>query len=78
MFVQKIDGKDARIADYFDYVAGTSTGGLITALITAPGAQNRPLLAAKDINEFYFRESPSIFSDVPRPTTRYTTKPKPN
>ncbi|KAE9458522.1 hypothetical protein C3L33_09581, partial [Rhododendron williamsianum] len=32
--LQKLDGEDARIADYFDVIAGTSTGGLVTAMLT--------------------------------------------
>ncbi|CAL5366614.1 unnamed protein product [Camellia sinensis] len=48
----KLDGKDARIADYF-VIAGTSTGGLVTAMLTAPNEKNRPLFAAKDIKAFY-------------------------
>ncbi|KAL3819087.1 hypothetical protein ACJIZ3_004992 [Penstemon smallii] len=59
--LQKIDGKDARIADYFDVIAGTSTGGLVTAMLTAPDANNRPLYAAKDITPFYVNNGPSIF-----------------
>ena len=27
--LQKIDGPEARLADYFDYIAGTSTGGIV-------------------------------------------------
>ncbi|KAK2994442.1 hypothetical protein RJ640_001258 [Escallonia rubra] len=46
--LQKLDGKDARLADYFDVIAGTSTGGLVTAMLTAPNEKNRPLFAAKD------------------------------
>ncbi|KAK6122833.1 hypothetical protein DH2020_043414 [Rehmannia glutinosa] len=54
--LQKLDGEDARIADYFDVIAGTSTGGLVTAMLTAPDENNRPLFAAKDIKEFYLEQ----------------------
>ncbi|KAI3893139.1 hypothetical protein MKW92_033682 [Papaver armeniacum] len=59
--LQKLDGEDVRLADYFDVVAGTSTGGLITAMITAPNRNNRPLYAAKDIVPFYLKHSPNVF-----------------
>ncbi|GLT48794.1 hypothetical protein SLA2020_223930 [Shorea laevis] len=41
--LQKLDGEEARIADYFDVITGTSTGGLGTAMLTAPNEKNRPL-----------------------------------
>ncbi|GJX72837.1 patatin-like protein 2 [Tanacetum coccineum] len=59
--LQKLDGESARLADYFDVISGTSTGGLVTAMLTAPNEDNRPLFAARDITEFYLEHCPSIF-----------------
>ncbi|KAF5197441.1 Patatin-like protein [Thalictrum thalictroides] len=59
--LQELDGEDARLADYFDLIAGTSTGGLVTTMLTAPDTNNRPLYAAKDIVDFYLQHTPRIF-----------------
>ncbi|XP_073023908.1 patatin-like protein 2 [Primulina eburnea] len=59
--LQELDGENARLADYFDVIAGTSTGGLVTAMISAPDENNRPLYAAKDIKPFYLENCPKIF-----------------
>ncbi|XP_022768806.1 patatin-like protein 2 [Durio zibethinus] len=61
--LQKLDGEQARLADYFDVIAGTSTGGLVTGMLTTPNPNegNRPLFAAKDINDFYLEHCPKIF-----------------
>ncbi|TVU49872.1 hypothetical protein EJB05_01211, partial [Eragrostis curvula] len=55
------DRSDARLADYFDYIVGTSTGGLITAMLAAPGKDGRPIFAASDINPFYREHGPRMF-----------------
>ncbi|XP_059635578.1 patatin-like protein 2 [Cornus florida] len=61
--LQKLDGEDARIADYFDVIAGISTGCIVTAMLTMPNDKKcwRPKFAAKDINEFYLERCPKIF-----------------
>ncbi|KAK4393328.1 Patatin-like protein 3 [Sesamum angolense] len=64
--LQELDGPNARIADYFDVIAGTSTGGLITAMLAAPGSDNRPVFAARNITSFYLEHSPKIFPESRR------------
>ncbi|KAK1604095.1 hypothetical protein QYE76_027768 [Lolium multiflorum] len=59
--LQELDGRDARIADYFDVIAGTSTGALVATMLAAPDENKRPLFAAKDINKFYLDNGPMIF-----------------
>ncbi|XP_057777581.1 patatin-like protein 2 [Salvia miltiorrhiza] len=59
--LQELDGEQARIADYFDVIAGTSTGGLVTAMLTAPSQINRPLYSGKGIKPFYLENCPKIF-----------------
>jgi patatin-like phospholipase/acyl hydrolase len=59
--LQELDRPDARLADYFDCITGTSTGGLITAMVTTPGKDGRPLFAAGDVNRFYLENGPHIF-----------------
>ena len=63
LVVQKIDGPEARIADCFDVIAGTSTAGLVTTMLTAPNENQRPMYATKDIKAFYFDNGPKIFQD---------------
>ncbi|CAD6256169.1 unnamed protein product [Miscanthus lutarioriparius] len=59
--LQELDGPYARIADYFDVIAGTSTGALLTSMLAAPDENRRPLFAAKDLTTFYLENGPKIF-----------------
>lgn len=48
--LQEVSGRrDARIADYFDIVAGTSVGGILTAMYLCPDNNNRPKFSADKI-----------------------------
>ncbi|KQJ87807.1 patatin-like protein 1 [Brachypodium distachyon] len=59
--LQNIDGPGARIADYFDVIAGTSTGALLTSMLAAPGDDKRPVKAASELKDFYLENGPKIF-----------------
>lgn len=60
---QRTGRKDARLAEFFDLVAGTSTGGLITCLLLAPGENAwTPAFTAQDIVDLYLDHGAQIFS----------------
>ncbi len=64
--LQQRTGRDeARLAEFFDLIAGTSTGGLITCLLLAPGKNEwTPAFTAKEIVDLYLNHGAEIF-DAP-------------
>lgn len=61
---QKTGNPEARIADYFDLIAGTSTGGILTCIYLTPDTQNptRSKWSAQDAVNFYLNYGPEVFS----------------
>ncbi|BAT96833.1 hypothetical protein VIGAN_09013900 [Vigna angularis var. angularis] len=51
------------LADYFDVISGTSTGGLMTLMLTAPSSpgSNQPLFTPSEVVQFYKENGPDIF-----------------
>ncbi len=58
--IENLTGR--RIADLFDLVAGTSTGGILALGLTKPGQAGGPEYSAADLVELYESEGPRIFS----------------
>lgn len=59
---QRTGNPEARIADFFDLIAGTSTGGLITCLLLAPGDNGwASAFSAQDIVDLYLDHGANIF-----------------
>lgn len=60
----KTNNPQTRIADYFDMIAGTSTGGILTCAYLMPDKNDpkRPRYTAKEAVELYLEHGGSIFS----------------
>lgn len=58
--IERHSGKP--IAELFDVIAGTSTGGLLTLLLAVPGKDGKPRYSTADCVSFYERESETIFA----------------
>jgi patatin-like phospholipase/acyl hydrolase len=50
-----------RIADLFEVIAGTSTGGILACGLTVPGAGGKPAHTAASLVSMYISEGPRIF-----------------
>ncbi|MBA3705853.1 MAG: patatin-like phospholipase family protein [Bacteroidetes bacterium] len=62
---EKSRNANARIADYFDMIAGTSTGGILTCLYLCPDSQDplRPMFSAIQAVDLYLKYGKEIFKD---------------
>lgn len=51
------------VADCFDLIAGTSTGGILALGLALPGDGGRPRYAARDLADLYLKEGGRIFDE---------------
>lgn len=67
---QKSGNSSARLADYFDMIAGNSTGGILACLYLCPDDKNtsRPLFSAEEAVNLYLQHGQEIFKDENRQT----------
>ncbi len=61
---EKTGNPQARLVDYIDFVAGTSTGGILGCgmLMPDPVLPNKPKYSMADLVDFYFANGGKIFS----------------
>jgi patatin-like phospholipase/acyl hydrolase len=59
--LQKKEGDSVRISDYFDFFAGTSTGGILTLAYLLPDHKKRPKLTAEQAVDIYLKKGDKIF-----------------
>jgi uncharacterized protein len=57
----KTGNDNARIADYFDLISGTSTGGILTCAYLIPDLENRPKFNARQVVDLYLKRGGDIF-----------------
>ncbi|HVD96964.1 MAG TPA: patatin-like phospholipase family protein [Cytophagaceae bacterium] len=63
---QKTGNSQAKLADYFDFFAGTSTGGILAGIYLCPDDQHpdKPRFTAEQAVELYLRRGPLIFNST--------------
>ena len=63
MLKERSGNKNARITDYVDLIAGTSTGGILAVLYLCPDLVNgkRPRYDGDEALKFYMEKGPTIF-----------------
>lgn len=58
---KKTGDSNIRLSDMFDFMAGTSTGGILSLAYLTPNEDNRPKLSAQDAVNIYLDRRDKIF-----------------
>lgn len=59
--LQLLSKTDKHIGDFFDFIAGTSTGGIMAASYLVPNENNNAKYSAQDVQEMYTTKGDAIF-----------------
>jgi patatin-like phospholipase/acyl hydrolase len=60
--LQKMDNNSSsKIGDYFDMIAGTSTGGILSCLYLVPGENGKARYSAQEALDLYLKKGHIIF-----------------
>jgi patatin-like phospholipase/acyl hydrolase len=59
--LQRLSNSERKIGDYFDMIAGTSTGGILACIYLMPGDDGKAKYSAQDAVDLYIKNGHTIF-----------------
>lgn len=59
--LQRVSNSERKLGDYFDMIAGTSTGGILSCIYLTPGDDGKAKYSAQDAVDLYIKNGHTIF-----------------